>query len=201
MRSIVLAAILGLCCGTIEAAEAPRSAKELFADADAVVIADVADVAIRKQRSAIESGFGNYDWIVTCALRIRSVEKGKLSKGDEIAAECFVVHTRKSALECLSLQGHSPIPETGQSVRAYLRKSGTKWLIIHPNGFASVGQNAIQESKRLQSLSQGGFTYLLPLELWGLVFVGGFVLWGLFRLLAWICIRFRRSDCGIPLPS
>jgi hypothetical protein len=149
------------------AARAPRSPAQLLAEADLVVVAEVMEIEIQSERSRVETGFGNYDWGVYHRLRVNTVEKGDSAvAGEEIVARCFVIRSRKSATEYLSLQSHNPIPETGQIVRAYLRRADVTYMIVHPNGYASTVGTPLVQSAAVKQLRKGGYTYLLPLELW-----------------------------------
>jgi hypothetical protein len=151
----------------IDAARVPRTPDQLLAEADLVVVAEVTKIEIQSERSRVESGFGNYDWGVYSRLLIREVEKGdSVGVGQEIVARSFVVRSRKSAMEYLSLQSHSPIPEMGLIVRTYLQRDGDAYEIVHPNGYASTDGTSLVQSAAVIRLRKGGYTYLLPLELW-----------------------------------
>jgi hypothetical protein len=153
--------------GHIEAARFPRSPAELLAEADLVVVAEVIEIEIQSEHSRVEGGFGNYDWGVYHRLRVREVEKGESAEaGEEIVARCFVVQMRKSTWEYIGPQSHGPIPETGQIVRAYLRKTDNTYAVLHPNGYESPTGTPVVQSAAVKRLRKGGYTYLLPLELW-----------------------------------
>ena len=156
----------------VNAARIPRSPAQLLAEADLVVVAEVTEIKIQSERSRVESGVGNYDWGVYHSLRVREVEKGDSAKaGEEIVARCFVVQLRKSAMEYIGPQSHTPIPETRQIVRAYLLCVGDSYTVVHPNGYASTDGTPLVQSAAVKQLRRGGYTYGLPLELW---IIGGF---------------------------
>jgi hypothetical protein len=151
----------------LNAARAPRTSAQLRSEADLVVVAEVVKIEIQPERSRVETGFGNYDWGVYHGLRVREVEKGDAAEpGEEIIARTFVVQSRKSQMEYFSLQSHNPIPETGQIVRAYLRKTDDTYAVLHPNGYESPSRTPLVQSAAVKRLRTGGYTYLLPLELW-----------------------------------
>jgi hypothetical protein len=98
-------------------------------------------------------------------------------------------------MEYISLQGHSPIPEIGQSVRAYLREKGGEFSVLHPNGFAAVDGDTLNESAAVLS---GGFTYLLPLELWILAAIVVFGAWVVIRMIRFIKTRHGLHRKALP---
>ncbi len=168
MRYPIFPTWIGLLCiaSTLHAARAPQSSAELLEQADLVVTGKVIKVETRSARSQVEKAFGNYDWHIDVSIKVESVEKGRgVQVGDEIVTRCFAIRSRKSMTEYMSLQAHDPIPATGQVVRAYLRDGTAGHEVLHPNGFASLDGSDLVPAPEVQSLSQGGFTYLLPTEL------------------------------------
>jgi hypothetical protein len=133
---------------------------------------------VRIERSSIEDGFGNFDWGVYLTLRVQTVAKGDgVTAGDRVVARCFVIKSRKSQLEYVSLQSHYPIPAVGQTVRAHLDRdwelpsnprSFVQYFVEPPNGFTAVDGAGLVTSEAVDKLysRRMPFTYLLPLELW-----------------------------------
>jgi hypothetical protein len=109
-----------------QAARAPSSPKELLAESDVIVVAEVTEIDIQKERARIETGFGNYDWAIYLTLRVQEVEKGTATEAyKDIVVRCFLIKTRKSAVEYFTRGGHYPIPEIGQTVRRLSRLAAT----------------------------------------------------------------------------
>lgn len=150
-----------------QAARAPWSPEKLLAESDVVVVAEVTKIEIRKERARIERGFGNYDWAIYLTLRVQEVEKGaSITPDEDVEVRCFLIKTRKSTIEYLTRGGHYPIPEVGQTVRAYVQRDGDNNVVIDPNGFASIDGTQLVQAAAVKALRRGGFTYLLPLEIW-----------------------------------
>lgn len=158
--------------GHSRAALAPRSPEELFSSAQLVVTGKVIDLTITSERSRIETGFGNYDWLIDLTIRVEQVDKGELAVGEEVSVRCFRIRSRKSMTEYFSPVGHSPIPGVGTNVRVYLKnetsflsEEGPSWWVILPNGIDSADDVALEDAPEVASLSSG-YTYLLPLGGW-----------------------------------
>ncbi len=163
--------------GVVGAAVAPKGIDQLR-EADLIVVGVIDKVVVESERSRIERGFGNYDWGIYLTLNVKTVEKGEFSQ-PQIEARCFRVKSRRSATEYLSVFGHDPIPGVGTRVRVYLSRSGTNWNVVLPNGITPHDADTNETVWPDGSLGQAGelaglsglmYTYLLPLELWGLVF-------------------------------
>ncbi|MAI71125.1 MAG: hypothetical protein CMM01_09460 [Rhodopirellula sp.] len=163
--------------GVVGAAVPPKEIDQLR-EAELIVVGVIDKVMVESERSRIERGFGNYDWGIYLTLTVETVEKGDFSQ-PRIEAWCFRVKSRRSATEYLSVAGHDPIPGVGTKVRVYLKRNGTSWDVVIPNGItphdadtneAVRPDGSLGQASELASLSGLMYTYLLPLELWGLVF-------------------------------
>lgn len=161
----------------LTAAVPPRDIDQLR-QAELIVVGVIDKVVVEPERSRVERGFGNYDWGIYLTVGVERVEKGELSQ-PEIEVRCFRVKSRRSAIEYLSVSGHDPIPGAGTKVRIYLNRSGNSWSVIIPNGITSHNADTSQavwpdgrlgQADEVAGLSGLIYTYLLPLELWGLVF-------------------------------
>lgn len=149
-----------------QAARAPWSPEKLLAESDIVVVAEVTEIEIQKERSRIERGFGNYDWAIYLTLRVQEVEKGsRVTTHEDVVVRCFLIKTRKSSIEYLTRGGHDPIPEIGQTVRAYVQRDGDDYVVIDPNGFTSIDGTQLVQAADVKELRRGGFTYFLPLDI------------------------------------
>ena len=96
------------------------------------------------------------------------------SDSENIVARCFRIKTRKSQTEYLTPSGNHPIPRIGTRVRAYLYARDQSWGVICPNGFQPVSDNdKLSNAEVVTKLKTGGFTFLLPIELWILGLVIG----------------------------
>jgi hypothetical protein len=162
---------------TVTAAVPPKDIDQLR-QADLIVVGVIDKVVVKPERSRVERGFGNYDWGVYVTISTEMVEKGELSQ-PEIEVRCFRVKSRRSATEYLSVSGHDPIPGVGTKVRVYLNRTGASWSVVIPNGITAHNADTNEEVWPDGSLGQANdlagltglmYTYLLPLELWGLLF-------------------------------
>ena len=158
---------------SVNAGKAPLSPEGLQRGADLTVVGQVEKLRIETERSRVESGFGNYDWAIYVTIEVDAVEKGTLSE-DTIEARCFRIKSRRSAHEYLTPSGNRPIPGVGTDVRAYLCGVPDSWNVVFPNGLASPDPTTeLVDASELRQLGTGGFTYLLPAEIWlVLVLVG-----------------------------
>ena len=178
-RSFALLAILVLLArgSVVNAAVAPKNIEQLR-QADLIVVGVIDKVMVESERSRVERGFGNYDWGIYLTLTVERVEKGDYSQ-PQIQFRCFRVKSRRSAVEYLSSVGHDPIPGAGTKVRVYLDGTGTTWNVVDPNGITSHDADtnqkvwpdgSLSEAPEVSALSGLMYTYLLPLEFWGLLF-------------------------------
>ena len=182
-------------CSLLLAEKAPLSPEALVDESDLVVVGEVVDLRIRSERSHIEQGFGNYDWAIYVTIEFTDVEKGVLEDSDTILARCFRIKTRKSLTEYLTPSGNRPIPGVGTTVRAHLYadKDDGSWRVVFPNGLASTsGEARLSDADAVQKLSSGGFTFLLPIELWIVFLVIGIPIAIIFVLVI-VFVRRRRS--------
>lgn len=104
-------------------------------------------------------------------IKVDAVEKGTFLQ-DRIEARCFRIKSRRSNLECYTPSGNYPIPDAGTHVRAYLYGPPDPWNVIFPNGLASPDPDTeLADASQLKQLRSGGFTYVLPGEIWVLVLI------------------------------
>jgi len=194
MRRVAILAVLLSAVPLLARAEvAPRSAGQLAGYSDLIVTGEVVDLTVTSERSRIESGFGNYDWIVALKIWVDGVEKGDGPEGQFLTAYCFRVKSRKSLLEFLSPSGHHPIPGAGAKVRAYLAQADSRWHVVLPNGLQSVDENTeLADAPEVEALSCG-FTYLLPLGAWILIAILGLLIFATVRLVRFVRKRRRAS--------
>lgn len=155
-----------------------------------MVVGRIVAVQIKTERSHAETGFGNYDWAIDVTLQVNNVEKGRL-EGDSIVARCFRIKARKSLVEYITDSGNHPIPAPGTMVRAHLYQHEGRWRVVCPNGLADPqGVTELPEAGAVRRLKGGGYTYWLPLELWGalgvIVAVPLLLRWLIRRLWRWI---------------
>ena len=181
LSSLAIVALAAVTCSTnpAQAEIAPRSLDQLE-ESELIVVGTIKQIRIESERSQIERGFGNYDWGIYVTLAIESVEKGQLAD-TEIEFRCFRIKSRRSAMEYFTPSGHRPIPGTGTKVRVYLYGEKPNWSPVLPNGITPPDANddeSVWPDGRLTDASEIGelgsllYTYVLPLELWGiLVFV------------------------------
>jgi hypothetical protein len=169
----LFASVLGCLCllaSTAVAERAPLSAEQLVKESDLVVVGQITNLTVGTERSRIERGFGNYDWAIDLTLKITAVEKGTLASSNTVVARCFRIKSRKSMTEYLSVGGNYPIPGVGTAVRAHLYQRDGRWRVVFPNGLAPVSdRTALTDAAAVGALRGGGYTYLLPLELWVLI--------------------------------
>lgn len=165
--------------GSVHAAEAPKSPGRLREEASHVVIGEVKDMTTRTEFSDIEEG--GFDHAIWCTITVQTVEKGAgIVPGDTIHVRCFRPKARWASFQWISLQGHQPIPEIGQTVRAYFRED-QQYSVVHPNGFAPLQDEALLEAANVHAHWSLLFVLFLPLDLWVLVGLVMFpmVIWAL----------------------
>ena len=173
------------------AEKAPLSVEELQKQAHVIVVATIEHIRVESEGSRFEPGFGNSDWGVYLTLRVETVEKGNLADS-QLGTRCFRIRHRRSCMEYLTPSGHHPIPARGTRVRAYLEGEDRAWRVVLPNGIAPIDGNA-EDAPEVTQLRGRVYTYILPLELWGLLAVvsGPVVFCG-----AFIVRRHRRRRIG-----
>ncbi len=181
LSSLAIVALAAVTCSTnpAQAEIAPRSLDQLE-ESELIVVGTIKQIRIESERSQIERGFGNYDWGIYVTLAIESVEKGQLAD-TEIEFRCFRIKSRRSAMEYFTPSGHRPIPGTGTKVRVYLYGEKPNWSPVLPNGITPPDANddesvwpdgRLTDASEIRELGSLLYTYVLPLELWGiLVFV------------------------------
>ena len=169
-------------CGAVETSAeiAPQSLSRLR-QSELIVVGTIKEIRIQSERSRIERGFGNYDWGIYLTLGIDAVEKGQVESA-EIKFRCFRIKSRRSAAEYLTPSGHRPIPGIGTRVRVYLNGKNQGWTAVLPNGITSPEANdddrvwsgdGLTDAAELSQLRSLSYTFLLPLELWGVLVVFG----------------------------
>jgi hypothetical protein len=120
----------------LPAALAPRSQKQLQAQAELIVTGRVIAVKSRVQKSRVERAFGIHrDKVFTLTIKVALLSKGTGVKADQ---EIRVVAWQPSVRipPHPGLQGHDSIPGKGDIVTMYLKwnKAGKVWEPILPNG-------------------------------------------------------------------
>ena len=163
----VLLAVFCFLATSLQAERFPRSPAQLLEEAQLVVVGRTADLQIKTERSHVETGFGNYDWAIDLTLQITNVEKGRF-EGNTIVARCFRIKSRKSVVEYMTPSGNNPIAAPGAMVRAHLYQRDHRWRVVYPNGLVDPrGATELPDADPVRQLEGGGYTYGLPLELWG----------------------------------
>ncbi len=156
--------MLALCpfC-SLRAEKAPLSPEKLAEQADLIIVGEVLALKITHERSQIETGSGNYDWIIESSIKVREVEKGTAQVGDTIGARSFRIKSRKSATGFMSPSGHHPIPKVGSITRVHLKSD---FSVLLPNGFTSTDPRRELSSAVEVNALQSGYTYGLPMGGW-----------------------------------
>ena len=178
--SLAIVALAAVTCSTnpAQAEIAPRSLDQLE-ESELIVVGTIKQIRIESERSQIERGFGNYDWGIYVTLAIESVEKGQLAD-TEIEFRCFRIKSRRSAMEYFTPSGHRPIPGTGTRVRVYLYGEKPNWSPVLPNGITPPDANddesvwpdgRLTDASEIRELGSLLYTYVLPLELWGILVI------------------------------
>jgi len=163
----VIVTALWMFATTLFAERAPRSPAQLLEEAEFVFVGRIVDLQVQTERSHVETGFGNYDWAIDVTLQITNVEKGRF-EGTSIVALCFRIKSRKSVVEYMTPSGNHPIPAPGTMVRAHLYQRDHRWRVVYPNGLVDPqGVTELPDAETVRRLEGGGYTYGLPLELWG----------------------------------
>ena len=74
-------------------------------------------------------------------------------------------------------------------VRAHLYQRDHRWRVVYPNGLVDPqGATELPDAEPVRQLEGGGYTYGLPVELWGALGV----LIAVPLLLGWVIRRLRR---------
>jgi hypothetical protein len=197
---LLVASLLLVKVSTLSAAVAPRTIDQLR-QADLIVVGVIEKVTVESERSRVEQGFGNYDWGIYLTLNVEKVQKGDYSES-EIEVRCFRIKSRRSAAEYLSVFGHDPVPGVGAKVRVYLDRIASDWEVVVPNGItphdadtdeAVWSAGSLGEATEVVGLSGLMYTFLLPLEVWGLLFFVFLpIMYGAFRV-----VRHFRPSKGL----
>jgi len=116
------------------AAKAPLSEERLEKEATHIVTGKVVALSSKVQKSTMEKAMGVHrDKVFMLTVRIDSITKGKEIKvGDKIKVVAWEAHTRIPPLP--GLQGHDPIPKENEVAIFYLKRSGTFFEPLLPNG-------------------------------------------------------------------
>ncbi len=194
----VIITVLWLFATTLFAERAPRSPAQLLAEAELVVVGEIVELQVKTERSHIETGFGNDDWAIDLTLKVEKIEKGQF-ENNSIVARCFRIKSRKSAMEYMTPSGNHPIPSVETPVRAHLYQRDNRWRVVFPNGLTSLQPGVeLADAKAVSQLAGGGYTFALPLEIWGAM--GAIVVVPL--ILGWVIRRlwrrFRRRLTHVP---
>jgi hypothetical protein len=129
-------ALIIVCPITVFSAVPAMDPKELNESSDLVVTGKVIGVSSKISKSKVEKSIGIHrDKKFKVIIRIQSVLKGKgIKVGQEIIIGAWQPSVRIPPIP--GLQGHYPIPDKGDFVKAYLnKKSGNNYTALHPNGF------------------------------------------------------------------
>ena len=153
------------------AEKAPLSVEALQKQADVIVVANIEHIRVESEPSRFEPALGNSNWGISLTLRVETVEKGNLAD-NQLEARCFRIRHRRSITEYLTPSGHHPIPARGTRVRAYLEGDDRSWRVVLPNGIVPLDGNA-EDAPEVTQLRGRAYTYILPMELWGLFIVVG----------------------------
>ena len=179
---------------------APRTLGELQ-QSELIVIGTIEEIRIEAERSRIERAFGNYDWGIYIKLRVEAVEKGQLD-GTEVDFRCFRIKSRRSAAEYLTPSGHRPIPGVGTRVRVHLNAAKSDWGAALPNGITMPyapdenvwSDDRLSDAAEVLELRSLMYTYVLPLELWGILL---FFVTPIAIILRRLRRRFQQSGAGV----
>jgi hypothetical protein len=172
MGGVCVAALL-LAPENLRAERAPLTPEKLGNEASHVVTGRVSAIEIRSESSEME-GFGCFDFAIYCTIAVHRVEKGEgVQSGEELVARCFRAKTRLALGQSAGFGGHKPIPKPGQAVRAYLRRQGSMYHAVYPNGFTPMGEGQLVEPDEVRQLGRWSplGTFLLPLEFWVLLVI------------------------------
>lgn len=180
MKSILAMLMLAAAGSALEAKaeKAPQALSDLR-QSDLIVVGTIKEIRVETERSQIERAFGNYDWGIYITLDIDEVEKGQLEVA-EIEFRCFRIKSRRSETEYLTPSGHRPIPGIGTSVRVYLNGEKPNWEAALPNGITSSDANDdesvwssdhLTDATEIRELRSRLYTFVLPLEVWGILVV------------------------------
>jgi len=137
----------------------PQSREELESQAAHVVAGAVSGIEVREEASLVERGAGNLDSAVYCTIVVGEVRKGtEIRVGDKITARAFLPRKRASGLDAVSWGAHRPIPESGARTLAFLHaRDAAGWYpVVHPNGFAAVGDEPLTEAAEVLALRGRG---------------------------------------------
>jgi hypothetical protein len=159
-----------------KAAKAPLPLKKLQ-ESDLIVVGTIRHIRIESEPS---HGLGDYDWGIYVTLAVEKVEKGELTD-TEVEFRCYRIKHRLNLSGLIEPGGHRPIPDVGTTIRAYLEGGKPTWVAALPNGItptdANDDESVWRASSRLTDAAEIGglqsrtYTFFLPLELWGFMFV------------------------------
>jgi hypothetical protein len=140
MFASFLAGLLALTAVDASAAVAPHPPEEMMEEATHVVRGKVVARSSKTQKARSE-GKSRSDFLIArdrifkITVKVTALEKGKgLKQGNELTFEAWQPSTRFPPLP--GLQGHQPVPDKGDEVKAYLlynEKSKTYHPFM-PNG-------------------------------------------------------------------
>lgn len=137
--SVVAVLMLGALVAT--AAVAPLSPEELKKRAAIIVTGKVLSVKAKKERSRVERAVGVHrDRVFRITVKVEEVAKGAgVEPGKELVVMAWRPAVRIPPLP--GPQGHSPIPEEGDRITAYLQLAGEGRLEpILPNGIVVLDE-------------------------------------------------------------
>ena len=127
-----LVGLLALAAFDASAAVAPYPPEVMMEEATHVVRGEVVALTSKTQKSKVERGLLiARDRIFKITLKVTAVEKGKdIKEGDELSLEAWQPSTRFPPLP--GPQGHQPVPNKGDLVKAYLFYYDKNTKTYHP---------------------------------------------------------------------
>ena len=129
----VLPGIFAMLLISVQAAVAPHSEEHMTKEATLIVEGQVLSVTSKTQKSKVERGLlVARDRVYTIQIKVNKVDKGKAKAGEELTFTAWRPSTRVPPLP--GPQGHSSIPEKGNSVKAYLLGDPKTYQPFMPNG-------------------------------------------------------------------
>jgi hypothetical protein len=140
-----LVGLLALAAFDASAAVAPHPPEEMMEEATHVVRGEVVALTSKTQKSKFGNGLViARDRIFKVTLKLTAVDKGKqIKEGDQLTFEAWQPSTRIPAMP--GPQGHQPVPDKGDLVKAYLRYD-KKTKTYHP--FMPNGIEILKKAKK-----------------------------------------------------
>jgi hypothetical protein len=132
---------------SVHAERAPLSPEQKLKESTHVVNGVVKAIYSRDVESGLY-GLGTIETQYLLEIEIQGVEKGAgLAKGDIVYARCWRIKKHGAGGPMPGPSGHFGIPNTGDSVRAFLAKGKYGPTRQTDNGYAVVYPNGIEPAK------------------------------------------------------